>query len=62
MFRFLLIALLVALTSAFMAPIARVSQSSMIVMNGGKGFGGGEATRVSGALLAKAYPWLTRFH
>ena len=45
MFRFLLIALLVALTSAFMAPVARVSQSKVIMGEGGKGFGGGEATR-----------------
>ena len=46
MFRFLMLALLVAMTSAFMAPAmtSKVSQSK-VVMNGGKGFGGGEATR-----------------
>ena len=47
MFRFLVIAMLVALSSAFMAPVAQRSQLSMskVSMNGGKGFGGGEATR-----------------
>ena len=44
MFRFLAIAMLLAVSSAFQAPI--VSKASMsISMNGGKGFGGGEATR-----------------
>ena len=48
MFRFLLVALLVALTSAFMAPVAlqsKVSMSKVTMGEGGKGFGGGEATR-----------------
>ena len=48
MFRFVLVALLVALTSAFMAPVALKSQVSMSKVSmgeGGKGFGGGEATR-----------------
>jgi len=47
MFRFLLVALLVALSSAFMAPVAVQSKASMsqVSMNEGKGFGGGEATR-----------------
>ena len=41
MFRFLAIAMLLAVSSAFQAPI--VSKASMsISMNGGKGFGGGE--------------------
>ena len=45
-FRFLLLAFLVALTSAFIAPITRVpSRSKIIMQHGGKGFGGGEATR-----------------
>ena len=47
MFRFLVIALLVALSSAFFAPapISKMSQSKVIMGEGGKGFGGGEATR-----------------
>ena len=46
MFRFVLIALLVALSAAFMAPIApQLSQSKIAMGEGGKGFGGGEATR-----------------
>lgn len=46
MFRFLLIALCVALASAFMAPVMPSKLSaSKVSMNGGKGFGGGEATR-----------------
>ena len=47
MFRFLLVALLVALTSAFMAPVlpSKVSASKVTMQHGGKGFGGGEATR-----------------
>jgi len=47
LFRSLLIACLVAFSSAFMAPVApRTSQLkfSKVVMDG-KGFGGGEATR-----------------
>ena len=47
LFRSLLIACLVAFSSAFMAPVApRTSklQFSKVVMDG-KGFGGGEATR-----------------
>mmetsp|Transcript_13817 Transcript_13817/g.27799 ORF Transcript_13817/g.27799 Transcript_13817/m.27799 type:complete len:89 (+) Transcript_13817:52-318(+) len=44
MFRFLLIALLVAVSSAFMAPISQRSVSK-VAMSEGKGFGGGEATR-----------------
>ena len=44
MFRFLAIALLVALTSAFTAPLARASLS-ITMQHDGKGFGGGEATR-----------------
>ena len=48
MFRFLLVALLVALTSAFMAPVAPLQSKvsmSKVTMSEGKGFGGGEATR-----------------
>ena len=47
MFRFLLVALLVALTSAFMAPVmpSKISASKVVMGEGGKGFGGGEATR-----------------
>ncbi len=46
MFRFLLIALVLALTSAFMAPaLPSKIQQSKVTMNEGKGFGGGEATR-----------------
>jgi len=48
MFRFLVIAMFIALSAAFMAPVAPRSQLSMskITMGeGGKGFGGGEATR-----------------
>ena len=48
MFRFLLVALLVAFASAFVAPVvtlqSKVSKSK-VVMSEGKGFGGGEATR-----------------
>jgi rRNA maturation protein Nop10 len=46
MFRFLLIALCVALASAFMAPVmpSKIG-ASKVTMHGGKGFGGGEATR-----------------
>jgi len=46
MFRFLLIALCLALASAFMAPVMPSKlRMSKAAMNGGKGFGGGEATR-----------------
>ena len=46
MFRFLVVALLVALSSAFMAPVTpALSQSKVLMGEGGKGFGGGEATR-----------------
>ena len=47
MFRFLMLALLVAMTSAFMAPVmpSKLSQSKITMGEGGKGFGGGEATR-----------------
>ena len=48
MFRFLLVAMLIALTSAFMAPVAmrsKVAISKVAMSEGGKGFGGGEATR-----------------
>ncbi len=47
MFRFLMITLLIALSLAFMAPTLKVSQSRAAVTmgEGGKGFGGGEATR-----------------
>ena len=47
MFRFLLVALLVALTSAFMAPVmpSKLQMSKVAMSEGGKGFGGGEATR-----------------
>ena len=46
MFRFLLISCLVALSMAFMAPVAPSKlQMSTVSMQEGKGFGGGEATR-----------------
>mmetsp|Transcript_1818 Transcript_1818/g.5755 ORF Transcript_1818/g.5755 Transcript_1818/m.5755 type:complete len:84 (+) Transcript_1818:49-300(+) len=48
MFRFLLIALCLALASALMAPVAmpsKVGVSKVLMSEGGKGFGGGEATR-----------------
>ena len=46
MFRFLCIAMLLAVTSAFMAPVQPNKLTmSKIAMRGGKGFGGGEATR-----------------
>ena len=46
MFRFLVIAMLVALSAAFQAPIApQLSRSKVAMSEGGKGFGGGEATR-----------------
>ena len=46
MFRFLLISCLVALSMAFMAPVAPSKlQMSKVSMQEGKGFGGGEATR-----------------
>jgi len=46
MFRFLLVAVFLALTSGFTAPGLRGNiQMPMITMQGGKGFGGGEATR-----------------
>ena len=48
MFRFLMLALLVAMTSAFMAPVAPLQSKvamSKVTMSEGKGFGGGEATR-----------------
>jgi len=46
MFRFLLVALLFAFSAAFMAPVApQLSQSKIAMQEGGKGFGGGEATR-----------------
>ena len=46
MFRFLCIAMLLAVTSAFMAPVQPNKLTmSKIAMSGGKGFGGGEATR-----------------
>merc|ERR1719169_305482 len=47
MIRALCFMLLIAVSSAFMAPVAQRSQLSMskVSMNGGKGFGGGEATR-----------------
>ena len=46
MFRFLLVALLVAIASGFMAPIMSSKlHVPKVAMNGGKGFGGGEATR-----------------
>jgi hypothetical protein len=48
MFRFFVLALLLALSSALVAPLAPAHSkiaASKISMNGGKGFGGGEATR-----------------
>jgi len=48
MFRFTSLAALLALTSGFMAPAAPVSKmgaSKVVMQHGGKGFGGGEATR-----------------
>ncbi|KAL1529716.1 hypothetical protein AB1Y20_000654 [Prymnesium parvum] len=47
MFRFLMIALILAVASAFMGPTLAHSKvaHSKVIMNGGKGFGGGEATR-----------------
>merc|ERR1719387_1330128 len=46
MFRFLCIAMFIALSAAFMAPMTPSKLTmSKVSMNGGKGFGGGEATR-----------------
>ena len=45
MFRFLLLAMFLALTTAFMAPAVPASKSRIVMQHGGKGFGGGEATR-----------------
>ena len=48
MFRFLMLAMLLAVASAFMAPTlahSKVSMSKVSMGEGGKGFGGGEATR-----------------
>jgi len=46
MLRTIAFMLLIAVSSAFMAPVAQRSQLSMSkVSMGGKGFGGGEATR-----------------
>ena len=45
MFRILMLAMLLALTSAFMAPVTMRSSSKIMMGEGGKGFGGGEATR-----------------
>ena len=47
MFRFLVIAMLLAVSAAFMAPLTSKVSMSKVQMNapGGKGFGGGEATR-----------------
>ena len=48
MFRFLCVTLLLALTSAFMAPVSPklgMSKVAVTMGEGGKGFGGGEATR-----------------
>jgi len=47
MFRFLLLACLLALSTAFMAPVmpSKISQSKVVMNEEGKGFGGGEATR-----------------
>merc|ERR1719463_482005 len=47
MLRFLLVTLLVAVSSAFMAPMtpSKLSMSKITMGEGGKGFGGGEATR-----------------
>ena len=46
MFRFLLVALMLSLTQAFMVPLMPSNLlQSKVLMNEGKGFGGGEATR-----------------
>ena len=47
MFRFLVMAVCLALTNAFMAPVmpSKISQSKVVMNEEGKGFGGGEATR-----------------
>ena len=48
MFRFFVLALLLAVASAFVAPLAPAHSKLAAIkvsMNGGKGFGGGEATR-----------------
>merc|ERR1719227_14045 len=47
MLRMLLVALCLALSSAFVAPVmpSKLSMSKVAMSEGGKGFGGGEATR-----------------
>merc|ERR1719486_1898799 len=47
MFRFLMMAMLLAVASAFMAPVpvSKIGMSKVAMGEGGKGFGGGEATR-----------------
>merc|ERR1719313_468792 len=47
MFRMLLVALCLALSSAFVAPVvpSKLHMSKIAMSEGGKGFGGGEATR-----------------
>ena len=47
MLRFLLLACLLALSTAFMAPVmpSKLSQSKVVMHEEGQGFGGGEATR-----------------
>ena len=45
MFRFLMIALFLACAAAFQAPLSLKSQTKVMMGEGGKGFGGGEATR-----------------
>ncbi len=47
MLRFLLLACLLALSTAFMAPVmpSKMSMSKIAMNEEGKGFGGGEATR-----------------
>jgi len=47
MFRFLLVSLLFAVSAAFQAPAlpSKLAQSNICMQHGGKGFGGGEATR-----------------
>ena len=47
MFRFLLLAMYIALAAAFTAPMMspKMAQSKIMMGEGGKGFGGGEATR-----------------
>ena len=45
MFRFLVLAMFLAVTQAFMAPVSFAPRSSIVMQHGGKGFGGGEATR-----------------